>query len=204
MKQDALHKQLLRPLLLLLLLCAAAHAQDETHYPALPNFHQVNAQLFRGAQPKAGGLAQLARLGVKTIINLRGADEHARAEEAAARELGLKYFNVALPGFSRPKDAAVARVLGLIADPQLQPVFVHCKRGADRTGTIIACYRIQHDNWPAKTALTEAKHYGLSWFERGMKAFVKDFGRRQNAPAALPAVACNCLYPPRPLSLRTS
>ncbi len=195
MKQGAFHERLLRPLLLLLLLCAAARAQVKTCYPELPNFHQVNVQLYRGAQPKAGGLAQLARRGIKTIINLRGADEHARAEEAAAHALGLNYYNVPLPGFSRPAPADVARVLGLLADPQLQPVFVHCKRGADRTGTIIASYRIQHDNWTAKAALTEAKHYGMSWFERGMTDFVKDYARRQTAPTASPAKSLSHLWP---------
>src|SRR2546421_8320580 len=102
----------------LLLLCtAAAIAQDAPRYLELPNFHQVNAQLYRGAQPKAGGLAQLARLGVKTIINLREGDERADAEEQAARAFGLGYYNVALPGLHRPKDADVARALALIADP---------------------------------------------------------------------------------------
>jgi tyrosine-protein phosphatase SIW14 len=167
----------------LLLLCgAAARAQESAHYPELPNFHQVNARLYRGAQPKAGGLAQLARLGIKTVINLRGADEHTATEDREAHALGLGYYNVPLPNLHRPDRASIERVLGLIADPQMQPVFVHCKRGADRTGTAIACYRIRHDGWTAAAATSEAKHYGLSWLERGMKEFIKDYARRQAQP----------------------
>lgn len=171
-------------LVLLLLSLSTARAQAEVRYAELPNFHQVNAQLYRGAQPKAGGVAQLARLGVKTIINLRGADERTQAEEQAARALGLNFYNVPLPNFHRPDDATVNRVLALLAAPQLQPVFVHCKRGADRTSTIIACYRIQHDHWPQQTALAEAKHYGMSWLQRGMKHYVKDFAQHNDARAA--------------------
>ncbi|HEX8178772.1 MAG TPA: sulfur transferase domain-containing protein [Pyrinomonadaceae bacterium] len=177
---------------LLLLSVATARARDEGRYLELPNFHQVNAQLYRGAQPKAGGLAQLARLGIKTIINLRADDDREDAEEREARALGLGYYNVPLPGLSRPKDAAVERALALINDARLQPVFVHCKRGADRTGTIIACYRIRHDGWTAEAATSEAKRYGLSWFERGMKDYIKDFARR--APTVLPPKTISRLF----------
>ncbi len=197
MKHDGLRQRLLGTIVLLLLALTAVRAQDEMRYPALPNFHQINAQLYRGAQPKAGGLAQLARLGVKTIINLRGADEHTRAEEQEARALGMTFYDVALPGFSRPADTAVEHVLGLIADPQLQPVFIHCKRGADRTGTIIACYRIMHDQWTAQRALAEAKRDGMSWLERGMKHYVKDFARRHATPAEPPAKTISRLWPRR-------
>ncbi|MFL6209501.1 MAG: fused DSP-PTPase phosphatase/NAD kinase-like protein [Pyrinomonadaceae bacterium] len=168
-------------LVLLALFGTTARAQTEVRYVELPNFHQVSAQLYRGAQPKAGGLAQLARLGVKTIINLREDDERADTEEQSARALGLNYYNVALPGLSRPNDASVEQALALIADPHLQPVFVHCRRGADRTGTVIACYRIRHDGWTAAAATAEAKHYGLSMFERGMKNYIKEFARRAGA-----------------------
>jgi len=76
---------------------------------------------------------------------------------------------------STPKIAQVAAVLGLLNDTASGPVFVHCKRGADRTGTVIAVYRISHYSWDNKKALTEAKSYGMSMFERAMQHFVMDF-----------------------------
>jgi tyrosine-protein phosphatase SIW14 len=174
---------------MLLLLAVATSAQQELRQPALPNFQQISAQLYRGGQPVPGALVLLARLGVKTIINLRGADERTRAEEQEALALGLRYYNIPLPGLSRPDVATVERVLGLIGDARAQPIFVHCKRGSDRTGTIIACYRILHDGWTAKAALAEAKHYGLSRFERGMKHFVEEYARRR--AVAPPVVSAN-------------
>jgi protein tyrosine/serine phosphatase len=63
-----------------------------------------------------------------------------------------------------------------------KPVFIHCQHGCDRTGTIIACYRIKHEQWTRENAWQEAVRYGISRFERGMKSFVKDFA---NAPISL-------------------
>jgi tyrosine-protein phosphatase SIW14 len=159
------------------LLASSTMAQDDLRYRELPNFHQVNATLYRGAQPKADGIHKLVALGIKTIINLRAADERSRAEESEARAAGLRYFNIPMEGLSRPKDEQVERALAIINDAANQPVFVHCKRGADRTGTLIAIYRIMHDGWSSEDALREAKRYGMSWMEFGMKDYVKDYSR---------------------------
>lgn len=164
-----------------LTLAPNALAQTEVREEALPNFHLVNAQLYRGAQPKTGGLKRLKEIGVKTIVNLRGADEHTREEEQEAGASGLRYYNVVLPEFSKPKGQDVQRVLELIDAPENQPVFVHCRRGADRTGTIIAAYRITHDGWTAADAKKEAEKYGMSWTQRGMKHFIDEFYRQNQA-----------------------
>jgi protein tyrosine/serine phosphatase len=165
----------------LALLAGAAQAQDEPRYAELPNFHQVNAQLYRGAQPRAGGIRKLAELGIKTIINLRGEDEHTHAEQKEAESLGLRYFSVPLPGLGRPSDEQVERVLALINNAENQPVFVHCHHGEDRTGTIIAVYHITHDGWTAEQAKSEAKRYGMSWAQVGMKDYISDYYRDRKA-----------------------
>jgi protein tyrosine/serine phosphatase len=144
--------------------------------PGITNFAKVNDLLYRGAQPKSDGIKSLARLGVRTIINLRMTNDVWSAEEAEARALGITYTNVPMSGIGRPTDQQVAKVL-LIIETGTKPVFVHCQHGADRTGTIIACYRIQHDKWPSKQALQEAKKYGMSPLEIGMKRYVVDFGK---------------------------
>ena len=71
----------------------------------------------------------------------------------------------------------VERVLTIIDAPENQPVFVHCRRGADRTGTIIACYRITHDGWNADQAKKEARLYGLSRLQHGMMNYIEKFYR---------------------------
>lgn len=144
--------------------------------PGITNCARINNCLYRGAQPNGEGIKSLARLGVRTIINLRMTNDVWFAEEAEARARGIAYVNVPMSGIGRPTDEQVAKVL-LIIQACTEPVFVHCQHGADRTGTVIACYRIQHDKWPSKQALQEAKEYGMSPLEIGMKHYVVDFGK---------------------------
>ena len=141
---------------------------------SLANFGRVNGSLYRGAQPDEAGLAQLQRLGVATVINLRMADDVRPDEAASARIHGMVYHQVPLHGFSAPTSAEVEQLLALI-ESSPAPVFIHCEYGADRTGTIVACYRIRHDGWTPAHALAEAKLYGLSDWEFGMKRFVANF-----------------------------
>ena len=167
-----------------LLVCQTAILAQELKYHELPNFHQVNQQLFRGGQPKQGGLQKLASLGVKTIINLRDDDEHQQTEEADARAAGLQYFNIPMPRLGRPNDKTIADVLALINKSENQPVFVHCKLGSDRTGTVIAIYRIEHDSWTSEQAKAEAKHYGMNIWQMEMKNYISDYyKRRQQNPS---------------------
>jgi protein tyrosine/serine phosphatase len=147
----------------------------------------VNERLYRGGQPKKGGIEQLSELGIKTIINLRGEDEQTRAEEAEAKAANLSYFNIPMPGLSRPAHEQVSRVMTIIQAEENWPVFIHCKRGSDRTGTIVAIYRISQDKWTASEAMSEAKSFGLSWVEFGMKDYISDYYRDRNAGKQKPS-----------------
>jgi uncharacterized protein (TIGR01244 family) len=164
-----------------MLVTSAALAQEQARYSKLSNFYKVNERLYRGGQPKDGGVKKLADLGIKTIINLRGADEQTRAKEVEAKDAGIAYHNIPMPGLSRPTHEQVSRVMAIIEDEESGPVFIHCKRGSDRTGTIIAVYRIAHDDWTANKAMSEAKRFGLSWVEFGMKDYISEYYRDRKA-----------------------
>lgn len=162
----------------LALLASAGLSQQSAPHDKLPNFHEVNSKLFRGAQPATGGVQQLAGLGIKTIVNLRGPGEKVLNEEAAARSAGLRYFSIPFDRMGRPDDAEMKQVLAIIDAPENQPVFVHCKQGVDRTGTVIAIYRITHDGWTSEQAKAEANRYGMHAWERGMKNYIRDYYQR--------------------------
>jgi len=140
----------------------------------IANFDEVSPHLYRGAQPNRVGLQHLHKLGIRTVINLRATNDTWMAEGDEARAQGMNYCNVPMSGFGRPKMETVLTVLSII-EKSPSPVFVHCQYGCDRTGTIIACYRVKHEGWKSSKALNEARIYGMYWWKFGMKSFVSDF-----------------------------
>jgi uncharacterized protein (TIGR01244 family) len=154
-------------------------AQENRAYSELPNFHQVNENLYRGAQPQRGGLKKLSELGIKTVINLRGASEETLEEQAEAETAGMRYFNIPMSGLGRPTDEQVERALAVIDARENWPVFVHCQRGADRTGVIIAVYRILRDRWTAEQAIDEAKRFGMAGVQLRKKDYIYDYYKRR-------------------------
>ena len=154
-----------------------------TRVEGIPNFDRVNANLYRGAQPNSAGIASLRRLGVKTIINLRMTNDIWAPEPALARAAGIGYTNIPLVSIQRPTDAQVAQVLAAIKTAP-GPVFIHCHFGADRTGTLIACYRIKHDRWSSETALHEAVQHGMLSAETDMKRFIEEYAQSVRDEAA--------------------
>jgi uncharacterized protein (TIGR01244 family) len=159
-----------------LILGAASMAfAAEQQAAGVPNFHMVNETLYRGGQPTSEGFASLAKIGVKTVVDLRNKDEDAKAEERIVTAAGMKYVGVPLNGMEAPSADNLAKVLKVFNDASAGPVFVHCRRGADRTGTVVACYRISHDHWDNTKALSEAKSLGMAWIERAMQNFVKHY-----------------------------
>jgi protein tyrosine/serine phosphatase len=192
MYRNTLPKPLL-PALVLSLAATALFAHSDSDVPGVGNFHQVNEHVYRGAQPSDKGFASLARLGVKTVIDLRGQ----RSEQKAVQNAGLHYVRMPWNGYKAPDEKQIAAVLSLMNDNTQWPVFVHCRRGADRTGTAIACYRILHDHWTNEQALSEAKTFGMSSLEVAMQHYIMNFqagnflaasGTPATAPAPTPAL----------------
>jgi tyrosine-protein phosphatase SIW14 len=157
--------------------------------PGIRNFDRVDEHVYRGAQPTSAGLAYLAKLGVKTIVDLRQAGGRSAAEERAVSALGMHYVSVPMAGFAPASDAEMAKVLGLLEDGGSGPVFVHCRRGADRTGAVIAAYHIDHDNWNNARALKDAKAHGMSVFQIRREHYISDFHRRVAAAVSSSAAA---------------
>lgn len=170
-----------------LLLAASAYAQAPQPN-GVANFHVVNRRLYRGGQPSDLGFQELAKLGVKTVLDLREPDARSQAEKKAVEAAGMKYVNVPFYGTSTPSPAQVANALSILNAKENGTVFIHCRRGADRTGTVVAAYRISHDGWTNAKALDEAKGLGMAWIAVGMHHFIRDYRAPvQNASAADPA-----------------
>jgi protein tyrosine/serine phosphatase len=139
------------------------------------NFEKVNEQVYRGGDPTAVGLTELGAMGIKVDLDLREASDATKVEKEQAEKLGMKYVNIPMKPFSAPTNDVLEHALALLGQARPGPVFVHCRRGKDRTGVVIACYRIQHDGWSNQQALDEAKKHGMSFTEHGMRAYILRF-----------------------------
>jgi tyrosine-protein phosphatase SIW14 len=100
------------------------------------------------------------------------------AEERAVTAAGMKYVSVPMAGLTPPTDAEITNILGILEDGRNGAVFVHCKRGADRTGAVVASYRIDHDHWDNARALSEAMAQGMSLFQLPRQRYISSFQPR--------------------------
>jgi uncharacterized protein (TIGR01244 family) len=147
----------LRMASLLLLLGTLALAQDG---PPIRNFLKVNEEFCTGGQPRLEHLAKLKSEGVKAIINLRQPSEHrAEEEEAEAKKLGLRYYNIPV-ATGNPKSEQVDEFLKITDDPANRPAFIHCT-AAIRVGAFWMIRRVLRDGWTVAKAEEEAKKVGL-------------------------------------------
>ncbi len=181
---------LYRSLAVLFLFCPPALAGSPVQ--GIDNFRQVNERIYRGAQPTPEGLAYLAKIGVKTVLDLRETGHRATREKEIVTSLGMHYVNVPMTGLTPPTDAEMnsPHILVLLEAPAGGAVFVHCMRGADRTGAVIAAYRIDHDHWDNRSALQEAMSMGMSFFQLPRQNFIRKFKAlpSMEAPKAAPSI----------------
>jgi protein tyrosine phosphatase (PTP) superfamily phosphohydrolase (DUF442 family) len=158
----------------------AATSDAAADAPRITRFQQVDARLYRGGQPDKAAFEHLKQLGIRTVVNLRRND----AERAVVESLGMRYVYLAtslhpfgVGGGPRPEQV-VARFFEVVDDPSSGPVFLHCRRGADRTGTLVAMYRIARQRWTAASAYEEARATGMRWWHYPVKGYLERFASR--------------------------
>jgi len=162
---------------------------EKMRIPGVPNAGKISDSLFRGAQPSSQGLAELKKLGVTTIIDLRGERGPVVHERAQADALGLRFIDIPMSGWSAPSTTQVAKFLKVLRDDPSQKVFVHCYYGADRTGVMIAAYRIAEQNWTADQAIAEMYSFGFhNHWHPVMKNYVRAFPARLSGDSEFAAL----------------
>jgi len=154
---------------------------------AIDNFGQVNANYFRGAQPQGRDYADLAALGVKTIIDLT--KDGSAAEPSLVQAAGMRFFRIPMTTHEAPTAEQIGQFLRLVNDPANQPVYVHCQGGRHRTGVMTAVYRMTTDRWTPDQAFAEMKHYnfGADYLHAEFKRFVYGYHADVAVDAAIPA-----------------
>jgi tyrosine-protein phosphatase SIW14 len=140
------------------------------------NFGEVTPNLFRGAQPSQQGFEELRKMGIDIVVDARGNRNDSEGKEVAA--LGMKY--VSIPWHCPfPNDDVLVRFLKLLQENPKKRVFVHCRLGDDRTGMMIAAYRMAAQAWTADEAMYEMQQFGFSavhhWICPGLASYENQF-----------------------------
>ena len=169
--------------------------------PNLENLHVVALHLYRGAQPKEAGFRELKALGVKTVINLR--NFHTDTDRAESAKAGLDLIEIPMNTWQVGEDDAI-RFLRVVTDKTRGPFFVHCQHGADRTGTMIAVYRIVVCDWTKERAFDEMRNGGYGFHEvwTNLPKFLEtlDVEKLRRAAGISPAPSGPAAEPPPPPS----
>ncbi len=140
--------------------------------PGLTNVGRVTTDIYRGAQPDKEGYATLKKMGVRTVINLRTS----MSEKKQVEEAGMRSIEVPIPMSGDELKKRVDRVVALMADPANQPVFVHCRQGQDRTGIVVAAYRMKMQGWSLADAEAEMQSFGFNDVWVHFKRFIRSYG----------------------------
>lgn len=152
------------------------------------NFYRVNPKLYRAAQPSVNAFHEYKRFGIKTVINLRA--NH--SDKKKVGHSGLKLIEVPINTWSLDDGEVIAVLLHLKNEPG--PILVHCQHGADRTGTIMAMYRIIFQDWSREEALDEMKNggYGYHSIWTNLPKYIRgaDLGRIRAALDCPPSGPC--------------
>jgi tyrosine-protein phosphatase SIW14 len=182
-------------------MCATAYAQRAANASRSPteaepsiarkltlqgvsNLGEVTTTLYRGGQPTKEGFDNLAKMGISIVVDLRASHLSEREE---VTNLRMQY--VAIPWHCfHPQDAAFAQFLTLLRENPGKKVFVHCRLGHDRTGMMIAAYRMAEQGWTAEEARKEMEAYGFSFGYRmicpGLSSYEEKFpGQFKTSPA---------------------
>jgi len=140
----------------------------------LENFARVAPCLYRGAQPSYTAFKDLKFKGIKTIISLRLDDEDVDEEKNICAKYDMRFYHIPM-GYKTPDLGSVLSFLGIVTNPQLQPVYVHCRFGSDRTGTMVGLYRVIVENWSYPDAYQEMRQYHFKPFLLSLKHAVRDY-----------------------------
>ena len=127
----------------------------------IPNLSQVNEWFYRGGQPDLHGFEMLQEMGIKTIISLRWVSEIRSKERILAEQLGFNYFAIPLGYCVYPSKTQTEKFFSIVDNPSMRPTFVHCRYGSDRTGLMVAYYRMAREGWTADRAYEEMKKSGF-------------------------------------------
>lgn len=164
------------------------------------DFYTVSPGIYRGGRLDEGGILRLQKLGVKTILNLENDGSAIALEAKWAKAASIAQVSSPLSGEWTPNDAQVDRILKLLADPSKRPIYIHCMKGMDRTGMIVALHRVYNEGWTRAHAEQERDALGFNhWLGYLDRYYAWKASRAITAPARVQLAAMS--HPASPVRL---
>lgn len=137
-------------------------AQDSLRFKSkrFHNLFALNDSVYRSEQPSKKAFKELENYGFKTIINFR----RLKNDKRKAQNTNLKLVNTPMRS-AELTETKIIEALKVINEAE-KPVLVHCWHGSDRTGIMVAAYRIVVEKWTKEAAISEFR--------------ISDFGYHEN------------------------
>jgi len=126
----------------------------------LSNLHQIDSDLYRSEQPNVQGMVSIESLGIKTVLNLR----NARNDNREGKESRLSLKHIPINTWTMSYEDVVDALKAI--NQSEKPVLIHCLHGSDRTGCVVAAYRMANQGWSKEEAIDEFLNGGFGYHEK--------------------------------------
>lgn len=125
----------------------------------LSNMYRVDNGIYRSEQPKTAQFKAVEKYGIAEILNLR----QWHSDKKFTKNTNLVLHRVRMNAHDI-NDYDVVMALKTIKNRK-GAILIHCRHGSDRTGTIVAMYRIIFQNWSKEQAIEELKNECFGFHE---------------------------------------
>lgn len=155
---------------------SVAAADEKRVVPGIENFGRLDARLFRGAQPEISAYPVLKTFGINAVVRFSTGGDYIEIERREVEKLGIHFVSLPWRADETPGADQIADFFEVMRAHPDWKIFVHCREGVDRTGVMVALYRIAVDHWSVDAAVNEMRafHYHTI-FQPHLQTFVEQF-----------------------------
>ncbi len=129
---------------------------------ALCTPEKVSEGVFRGPHPEEADLRELSGMGIRTVLSLEDNPAVVAEEDRSCQSLNINFVNIPLSEIAPPSPSALKQAVSVIQQYRDGGIYIHCRRGVDRTGYVIASFRMLVDRYELDTAYKECCDHGHS------------------------------------------